>query len=190
MRLFVAIDLGEELIDKLVSVQKKIGSRDYDLKLVEPENLHLTLKFLGEVDESRLGQVERLVSESLKGTHPFTLSLQGLGYFGSGSFMKVVWVGVYSGKDEFVRLTRSLESSLSAIRREEREPSPHLTIARVKSGSQALAHEILSMKDVKLGEVGVKEIKLKQSVLTPQGPIYSDVKTFILAGKNQADESG
>jgi 2'-5' RNA ligase len=104
--------------------------------------------------------------------------------------MKVIWAGVNSGKDEFVKLAKSLDEKLSFIRREEHEPSPHLTIARVKSGRNVdrLSREVDSLRDVKIGEVRVKEIKLKQSVLTLQGPIYSDVKIFRL--KEKADEDG
>ena len=178
MRLFIAIDLNEEVRGNIKAVQRKLGHEG--LKLVEPENLHLTLKFLGEVPESDLHKIESSISDSVKGLNEFKLSFHGVGYFGSERFMKVIWAGVDSGKEQFISLARSLEERLSFVRKEEREPSPHLTIARVNSTSPKLAHEIASLKGVKLGEIRVKEISLKKSVLTPQGPIYSDVKAFPL----------
>ena len=185
MRLFVAVDLNESVRKRIAEVQRKLDSADYDLKIVEPENLHLTLKFLGEVDESTCEHVKELISEAVKDVHAFALSFEGIGYFGNERFMKVVWLGVKGGKDEFVRAAKSLDKHLSFIRKEEHDMSPHLTIARVKSGRnvQSLAREVNSLRDVKIGEVRVKEIKLKKSVLTPEGPVYSDVKTFHLKEK-------
>ena len=187
MRLFVAIDLDENVIERLSSIQEKFSSSDFDLKLVEPENLHLTLKFLGELQDSKLGHVEKLVSEALSGFHSFTLSFHGIGYFGSGRYMKVIWAGVNEGRDEFISLANELEAKLSFIRKDEHEPSPHLTIARIRSGrnTDRLSREVDSLRDVKVGEVRVKEIKLKKSVLTPQGPVYSDVKVFQLKLKSE-----
>ena len=185
MRLFVAAELNEDVRERLASIQEKLRSGDFDLKMVEPENLHLTLKFLGEVEEKHATHMEKLISDAVKDVHAFSLSFHGIGYFGSGNRMSVVWAGVKEGKEQYVKLADSLERALSPIRKEEREPSPHLTIARVKSGRNVheLAREVDSLRDVKIGEVRVKEIKLKHSVLTPQGPIYSDVKAFALKGE-------
>ena len=181
MRLFIGIDLDGKVVENIVSIQRKLASNGFDLKLVEPENLHLTLKFLGDVQESQLEQVERLVSESVKDVREFELSFHGIGYFG-GRRVSVIWAGVKDGSRDFVNLAMALEERLSSIRKEEHDPSPHLTIARVKSvrNVDGLLRELNSLRDVKMGEVPVKEIRLKQSVLTPQGPIYSDVKVFSL----------
>jgi 2'-5' RNA ligase len=189
MRLFVAIELDGSVIARLCSIQEKLRSGDFGLKLVEPENLHFTLKFLGDVQESQLVNVEKAVSEAADGKSPFTLSLHGIGHFG-GSRVGVIWAGVKEGRVEFIGLANELEKRLCFIRKDERGPSPHLTIARVKSGRNAdlLLRELGSLRDVKIGEVRVKEIRLKQSVLTPQGPVYSDVKTFPL--KEKVDEDG
>lgn len=184
MRLFVAIDLGDDVKEAVGGIQRKMRSGGYDLKMVEAGNLHMTLKFLGEVDAGQKGRIEGIISDAVKGFHPFTLSFHGVGYFGSASFMKVIWAGVKEGSQDFVSLAESLDKGLSFIRKDEHGPSPHLTIARVRQGTstQKLAHDILSLKDVNLGEACVKEIKLKESVLTPQGPIYSDLRAFPLKG--------
>jgi 2'-5' RNA ligase len=132
-----------------------------------------------------------LVSEAVKDFHAFTLSFQGIGYFGNERYMRVIWAGVKEGREEFVKLAQSLDGKLSFIRKDEHEPSPHLTIARVRSGRnrEILGREVNTLRDVKIGEVRVNEINLKQSVLTPQGPIYSDVKIFPLAGKKVSDDT-
>jgi 2'-5' RNA ligase len=182
MRFFVAIELNEDVVGRISAIQEKLSSGDFDLKMVERENLHLTLKFLGEVQETQVQRIESIISECVNGFRAFTLSFRGIGHFGSGNRVNVIWAGVKEGSGDFVNLAKALEGKLSSIRSEEREPSPHLTIARVKSGRNAdrLVREVDSLGDVKIGEVRVNEIKLKQSVLTPQGPIYSDVKTFHL----------
>lgn len=182
MRLFIAIELGKEVLEKISHIQQKLSSPDYGLKLVEQENLHLTLKFLGDVPEEQARKIESLIHESLESFRPFTLSLEGLGYFGLHGRISAIWIGVKEGREEFVRLAKELDNRLAFVRKEEHGPSPHLTIARVKSGrnAQQLMREVVSKSGVKVGEARVKEIKLRQSVLTPHGPLYSDMKTFQL----------
>ncbi len=186
MRLFIAVELNDDVMGRISSIQERLRSGDFDIKFVERGNLHLTLKFLGEVNESGLERIERLISQSVKDFHAFSLSFHGIGYFGSAGHMSVIWAGVKEGSKDFVDIAKALEKELSSVRKEEREPSPHLTIARVKSGRnvQRLGREVDSLRDVKVGEVRVKEIKLKKSVLTPEGPVYSDVKTFALKEKS------
>ena len=85
MRLFVAVELDDNVVARLSSIQEKLSSGDFDLKLVEPGNLHLTLKFLGEVQESQVKQIESIISGSVNGFRPFTLSFRGIGCSGAGT---------------------------------------------------------------------------------------------------------
>lgn len=191
MRLFVAIEISKEVAERITEIEKRLFKGGFDLKFVEPENLHLTLKFLGEVSDEDLKYVESVISYVANEFQAFNVSFQGLGYFGSERNVKVLWIGVKEGKSEFVRIASSLDKKLSKIREEERkEKTPHLTIARVKSGKnrENLLREIYSLNDVKIGEVYVKEIKLKKSELTPKGPVYSDLKAFPL--KEKSDKGG
>jgi 2'-5' RNA ligase len=182
MRLFVAVELEGNLRDKAAEIENKIKECGCDVKLVEPENLHFTVKFLGEVREEHVKDIESKISGALENIKGFKLGLEGVGYFGSPKHISVLWIGLHEGREEFVKLTEEIGRSLSHIRREERKPSPHLTIGRVKSGTgrEKLLEAISSMKHVKLGEMDVKFVKLKRSMLAPEGPAYSDVKTFEL----------
>jgi 2'-5' RNA ligase len=182
MRLFVAIELDENLKSKVEEIENQIRKCGCDVKFVEPENLHFTLKFLGEVPEQDVKGIKDKISASVKGMKQFKLSLEGFGYFGKPDYIRSLWIDVGEGKDELVKLIENMNQNLDDIRREVHGANPHLTIGRVKSGRgrQALLETINSLKDVKLGEMLVKFVKLKQSTLTKKGPIYSDLKIFEL----------
>lgn len=182
MRLFVAVELDENLRSKAEEIENQIRECGCDVKLVEPENLHFTLKFLSEVPEQRVKEIEEKISAIVKDVKKFKLSLESFGYFGKPNYIRTLWIDVREGKDELVKLIERMNQSLDNIRREVHGANPHLTIGRVKSGRnrEALLETINSLKDVKLGEMDVKFVKLKQSVLTKKGPIYSDLKVFEL----------
>jgi 2'-5' RNA ligase len=185
MRVFVAIDIDRGIKDNCRKIMGSLEESGADLKIVSPENLHITLKFLGEVREEDLERLKQSIGEVTGEFRPFRMGISGVGYFGSRKFPKVIWVGISEGRETISRLCRSLEERLSWVRKDGRKPSPHLTIARFRNpqGSEWLIKAIDELGDVKLGEFSVKEIKLKKSVLEPKGAIYSDLKSFGLGQK-------
>ncbi len=182
MRLFVAIDIDDNARYRISDVISKLKDSDYDVKWVRPENLHITLKFLGEVHEDEIEGVVKGISDAVKDIGRFTLEIGEVGYFGNPRFVKVIWISVKEGRNEMINLAKTINKQLSHIRREDHEPSPHITIGRVKSNRNMneLMSGINGMKDMKLCEVGVNSVKLKASVLQRDGPVYSDFKTFTL----------
>jgi len=180
MRLFLAIELEEDIRGKIANIESEIRQKDVDVKFVEPENLHLTLKFLGEVGEDKLSEIESKVSGDLRGVKQFKISIEDFGYFGSPNHIRTLWVDVKEGKDRLIALIEGFNRNLNHIRRENHKPNPHLTIGRVRSGRnrEVLLREIERLRGVKIGEFVVKEVKLKKSTLTGQCPIYEDVKVF------------
>lgn len=181
MRCFVAIDLDRDLAKHVKEIQSEIGNLDVDVKFVEPENLHFTLRFLGEVDESEIGVIKNSIEGVLKEIGTFKISIQGLGYFGGQKYVRTLWLDVNEGKGEFVKLMKNVNECLGSGKG---NMSPHLTIGRVKSGRnrELLVGFIKKFKDVKMGEMIVKDVKLKKSVLTRSGPVYSDLVVFKLEG--------
>lgn len=175
MRCFVALDIPDELRVKIAALQNRLAG--FDVKLVEPENLHFTLKFLGAIDEDMTKKVSEKL-ENLK-LMPFTAAIKGTGVFPSLSCMRVIWLGCpgISG------LQQSVEESLSGLFKKEK-PSPHITLARVRSpkDKDKLAEFVEKNKDIEIGSFTVNEIKLKKSTLTKKGPVYEDVKIFALKG--------
>lgn len=182
MRVFVAIDLNRDIIDMCMGAMSSLKECDADIRFTNPENLHITMKFLGEVREECLDDVYREIERVSREFAPFRVVISGIGYFGKKVFPRVVWAGISEGRETLFNMSLSLEKGLSHIRKDSREPNPHITLARIRSPTHSdnLIETIMSMGSVKLGEVYVKEIKLKASDLNKNGPVYSDLKAFSL----------
>lgn len=174
---------SEEIRNSLTGVQKDLEDTGADLKLVEPENIHLTLRFLGNISESRIEIIKDLARE-VTTIDPFKLRSEGLGVFPKPSFIRVVWAGVSKGTDELTILRDKLDKRLAEINQpsDDKEFTPHYTIARVKSGkAKDKLYSLVSNKsDMKWGTAEVKELKLKKSELTSEGPVYTTLETFEL----------
>ena len=159
-------------IESAISSLLSLGG---DIKAVERENIHLTLKFLGNVESARLSQVKSALSKVEFST--FSMEIKGAGAFPSLSHMNVVWVGVSEGWSEVQLIYEQTEKFLSEVgfRRESREFSPHITIARVRSGRRRdeIAGFLSQLEDKGFGSFVVGSVRLKQSVLSSSGPKYS-----------------
>ncbi len=175
IRSFIAVDVeDEEVVSKIAGIQKKILNSNVKLKIVERCNLHFTLKFLGNVEESRLDLIRSIISSIAEGYSPFTMMLHGIGAFPRISRPNVVWVGVLDGRENFIEIARELDRSLVKLgfKRENKSFEPHLTIARVRRYSDNLPDILREMSDMEIGTIGVDEIRFKKSILTLKGPIY------------------
>jgi 2'-5' RNA ligase len=178
LRTFIAVDVGKPLRDRLVALQEKLGQSVAAVKWVEVENLHVTLLFLGEVDERELPPLCRAVSVVCGRHDRFDLSLATVGCFPNPRRPRVVWAGVGAGGPELVALHDSLEPPLLELRcyrREERQFTPHVTLGRVKSdgSADALAAALTKQAKWRGGEVEVREVLVMSSQLTPLGPEYT-----------------
>jgi 2'-5' RNA ligase len=180
MRTFISIDVDN---DKLVKLQKELDETGANLKLVEPQNIHLTLKFLGEVKESMINEIGKTMEKSVEGIHPFKANLKGIGVFPSEKYMRIIWVGLLA--KEIMEISSRIEDRLGQLgfKREKRAFTPHVTIARVKSArnKDKLLSSIKKYCDEDFGWIGVNFIKLKKSKLTPRGPLYENLIDVKLA---------
>lgn len=183
MRTFIAVKLPSEVkekIEKTVDPFRKLG---LDISWVKPKNLHLTLKFLGDVDEKRIQDVILALEHALKEREKLTMSLRDFGVFPDFKKPRVIWIGIEKGKEDLIRIQDEIQEELFKVgfSKEERGFSPHLTIARVKSprGIEKLTGQI---KDVNFEseEIRVEEVILMKSQLHPQGAIYTPIRTFTL----------
>ena len=178
IRSFIAVDVEKpEIADKIVRIQRDLESVGADLKLVEPENFHFTLQFLGNITPAMVDLVYKAMTEVK--AKPFTMTLKGLGAFPVVGNPRVVWIGVSRGGEYLIDIYKQLEPKLRKLGfQPDKEFTPHLTIARVKSGRAkgALAHKIMELSNIEIGEIEVNCIRLKKSTLTPRGPIYETLR--------------
>jgi 2'-5' RNA ligase len=178
IRTFIAVDPGKIIRDRLVSLQKKLAESGADVNWVEQANLHLTLLFLGEVDERDVLDVCRAVSSVTAELPAFTISVEGTGCFPNMRRPRVVWVGLKQGAKEMVALHDALEKpllKLGCYRREVREYTPHITLGRIRTDlpMTELATGLTKHQTWKGGEAVVNEVHVMSSELKPSGPIYA-----------------
>lgn len=175
MRCFVAVEIPETLKTKIKELQEQLAN--YDVKLVEPQNLHFTVKFLGELDSSKVGEVKQKLSDLASNSTQFSVLLSSVGAFPNLTYIKVIWIGAVS--QDFLNLHKFVSSTLKGI---DKEAIPHLTIARVRTprNKEIIQKIIKRYENESFGSFNVEKIKLKKSTLTPRGPIYEDLGVFEL----------
>ncbi len=178
MRTFIAVDLPNKIKDCLSQIQRNFSSNLAKIKWVEKENLHLTLKFLGELNEAKTNEIKQALSK-IK-FKPQTVSISESGVFPSEQYIRVIWVGIKpAGK--IIELHQKIDSTLAelGIRKENRKFATHITLGRVKfvKDKKALIEKIKSL-NIKTDEFVLDSFKLKKSTLTKQGPIYEDLSVF------------
>ncbi len=172
MRTFVAIDLPQEVIDELASVQKILPAA----RIALARDFHLTLKFLGELTPAKVDVVRDCLSRVR--FKPFAASLSGIGVFPSESYIRVVWVGI-EPEEEIVALQKQIDDALEKEFPKEKGFEPHLTLARVKLiDDKERFKKQLQQVNVKSIRFTVDSFKLKRSTLTREGAIYEDIAVF------------
>jgi 2'-5' RNA ligase len=178
IRSFIAVDLDDPAIKARISnVQRDLEQTHAQLKMVEPELMHLTLRFLGEIHQQTVDRVIEILG-SVR-FQPFDVTFSGVGTFPSLSRINIIWIGIIRGQEHLSEIFQQLEPKLRQIgmAADNKGFNPHLTIARVKSGlnREALANAVKKMHELQLGNVHVKCVRLKKSTLTPRGPIYTTI---------------
>ncbi|WP_410766018.1 RNA 2',3'-cyclic phosphodiesterase [Haloferax sp. DFSO60] len=179
MRLFVALDLPASLSDSVADAQALFSDAD-GLRYTNPAQAHITLNFLGETPTDQLRHVTDAVETAIdeSGVEPFDASLGGLGAFPSLDYIRVIWAGVHDGADEMTRVHDALDPELAALGfdPDERDFSPHLTLARMNDArSKNYVRDILEEEAPEIGSFRVREVRIKKSELTSEGPNYETV---------------
>ncbi len=183
MRAFLALEVPEEsVIRNLVKAQEELRETRADLAIVESQNLHFTVKFLGEIPESRLPEIDaRLSKLALRSAR---VSIRGVGAFPDPRRPRVIWAGI--PPEQFGSVTPLAEAVIDSLKgigeEDDRDYHPHITLARVRSSSsrEALASFLDTNAMREFGTTHLGSLKLKSSTLTPRGPIYNDVREYRL----------
>lgn len=182
MRTFIAIELPQEIKDFLSRLQTELKATQADVKWVAPENIHLTLKFLGEIDDKKLTQIIEIIDDTAKGKDKFRICISSLGAFPKIDFPRVIWVGIETGDKEIKEIAGGLEEKIAktGIPKEDRPFSSHITIGRTRStlNREKLVGYLKNKSELggeKL-EFYVTKVTLFKSTLTPKGPLYEALK--------------
>jgi 2'-5' RNA ligase len=187
MRVFIAIDIDEQIKKALGQLQEELraraGLKKGDVRWVRPEIMHLTLKFLGEVGDDRITDVCNIVKTVVSTHKCFDLNVQSVGSFG-GSAARIVWVGTVEGSRQARLLQEDIERNLhkAGWPRETREFSSHLTLGRVKKtrAGTKLKQIIENYGACQFGVTQVDSVRVYQSELTPTGPVYTVLGSYKL----------
>jgi 2'-5' RNA ligase len=188
IRSFIAIELPGEVKRELVRLQEelRLGSRT-SVRWVDTNNIHLTLKFLGDIDENITGRITAILEEVASGTSPFRLEIGGLGVFPNPRRVQVVWVGLSGDIEKLGQLQKRIESGLVPLgfAAESRSFTPHLTLGRVRDRAtteerQDLGRLIEGMRFESGAGLKVDSVNLMKSQLTREGPIYSRLSSVEL----------
>jgi len=179
IRAFFSFDIEDQsIVRRLTEVQRTLANSGADLKTVTPQNIHLTIRFLGDISSAMVDAIHEEMKQI--SFTPFTVELRGLGAFPKLNYPRVVWAGIRKGADELEGVFGQLEPRLRGLgfKPDSKGFSPHLTIARVRTGRNKiqLVKLIQELADYEFGVVKAECLRLKKSDLTPRGPIYSTLR--------------
>ncbi len=176
MRAFLGIPVSNELKSKILAIQKRFSN--FDIKFVEPENLHFNLKFFREIRNEEIDKLKQILEQISEKFEPFEIEIKGIGAFPSKNYIRVIWLGVKEGYNTMISLAEIIQDSIEVLGfLKEGRFVPHLTLGRVRTArnKENLRSLIEELKDVEIGKMKVDTVKLFKSKLSPQGPIYEEV---------------
>jgi 2'-5' RNA ligase len=179
MRLFIAIELPETIKQAIAVVQARLKADGASANWTRPEGIHLTLKFLGEVEEAKVPGIVQALDNAARGSGPLKLSVAGAGAFPNGKVPRVLWLGVTGDLERLASLQMAVEDAMEkqGFEREARKFSPHLTLARIKfpKPRDNWQERIDSVRGVELGSFEATQICLMQSELRREGAVYTEI---------------
>jgi len=184
IRSFIAVKIPADAADRIRAAQQQLRATGPDVKWVDPDNLHITLKFLGDVERPRLDSLWQSTAEGLNGATAFTMRFHGVGAFPDPDRPRVVWVGIAGGAEELRELAAGVEAACErhGFEREKRPFRAHVTLGRVRrpAPNPALAAAMADHAQTDLGEAYVDRVLLMRSELTRTGAVHSMLQQVLL----------
>jgi len=194
IRSFLAIELPGPILRKIGEVQGGLKSSHADVRWTSPETIHLTLKFFGNIEESRIDPIFKSIKEPIRSTPPFSLKVRGVGAFPHLKNPRVIWIGLVDEREALPSLQKQIETYLEKVgfQPEDRPFRPHLTLGRMKSsrGKEELAGSMERYREEEFGDFEVEKVVLFKSDLRPSGPIYTPLRELRLGEQNNSREIG
>jgi 2'-5' RNA ligase len=184
IRVFIAIEIDSEIKNKLSEYLSKLKRTGADVKWVAPENIHLSLKFIGDIEKEALINMNKVISDAVSSIEPFSISIGNIGAFPSLNKPRVVFVCVQEQGNNLLKIYERLDKGVEplGIKKESRKYVGHITLGRVKSQKNIskLKNTLNSETERYFGREKVTSLSLIQSRLTPTGPLYTRLNNFIL----------
>ncbi|MDR5656191.1 RNA 2',3'-cyclic phosphodiesterase [Halodesulfurarchaeum sp. HSR-GB] len=186
MRLFVSVDLPAAFAEPIAALQAAFEGAS-GLDFTDPEQAHVTLKFLGDTDPDRVEEITAALETAVEAADvaPFEATFEGLGVFPSMEYISVLWLGVGQGAEQFRTLQAPIEAGLIELgfEPETHDFTPHVTLARMKhAGGKELVQQLVSEREPTIGTTTVEAVSLTESRLTSEGPVYETVERVALDG--------
>ena len=183
LRLFIAIELPSNIIDGLRNVQEELKDKSNKPSWAKPENIHLTLKFLGDIETNKIDSMVNILEGIAGKSFSFEISVKGVGTFPAAGTPRVIWVGIEENKD-MLQLYNNIEEGLAALgfEKERRDFKPHLTLGRIKflNDRAGLKRGLEKVAGLNLARFAVAGFALFKSTLTPEGAIHTKLKEYTL----------
>ncbi len=177
IRAFIAFEIDENIKNEIMKIEEEIKENRIDIKLVEKENLHITLKFLGNIEKRLLEKIFSIL-DNIK-EKKFEISVEDIGAFPNEKNIRVLWAGIKEGKENIIRIQKELDNKLLSLGfKKEEDFIPHITFGRIKSfrNKEKLIKIFEEYKGYFFGKCIIDRLILKKSILTPHGPIYYNLK--------------
>jgi len=183
LRLFIAIELPSNIIDGLRNVQEELKDKSNKPSWAKPENIHLTLKFLGDIETNKIDSMVNILEGIAGKSFSFEISVKGVGTFPAAGTPRVIWVGIEENKD-MLQLYNNIEEGLATLgfEKERRDFKPHLTLGRIKflNDRAGLKRGLEKVAGLNLARFAVAGFALFKSTLTPEGAIHTRLKEYTL----------
>jgi 2'-5' RNA ligase len=189
IRTFIAVELADDVRRRAAQLSDRLAQANVKVKWVAPGNMHLTLKFLGDVLHEQTADVCRAVAEVVRECRAFSAECTGAGAFPSPARPRTIWLGIGQGGEQLGRLHAAIDKKLARLGfpREGRKYRPHLTIGRVRGGpgTNELTSLLRQNADFEAGTSEIAEVITFASELTPKGPVYRAMGRAALAEKRE-----
>lgn len=181
IRSFIAVDIPNEIKNKIAEIQMELQQILPKVSWVKPSNIHLTLKFLGDVTPEQIPSIEEAIHDAVKGLQPFDIKIGGIRAFKNLSQPKVLWINIATEPTSIIQLAENLDSSLNCLSfpKESRKFTPHLTIARIRNhiNLTKFVSYFDAYNKMDYVPIHIKQLSLIKSQLASEGAIYTKLKT-------------
>lgn len=185
LRAFIAVDPSDEVLRRLAETIRSLERKTTGFRWVRPEAIHLTLRFLGEIEESVVDEIDARLGQLVTGHEPISLSAAGLGFFPGPEKPRVVWAGLEGQTERLAGLQKDVQAQMQGLpvhKEEDRGFTPHLTLARIPHfrGASGISTILQAAPEARFGEFVVDRVFLYKSRLTPEGASYTKLKQYPL----------